>query len=381
MRLLFACDYFVASGGLLRLERVGRALREHGCECAYVVFSPHVAADFTPEFPAYTFEEAATFTWDATLIPGAGFPDETIKAFSQLRAQQFGIRVQMVLNDQHKRSNFLQVNAAFHPDLVIFNNEHWEPGSFGDFAAAQFHYLIGAVNTHLYRPSSRPTGDPRFVIGAQIAKNPLPLIEALESLPPDCVIRFFGFDRSGVVAAAAARCPNRIEYVGPCFDEGLAAYYRGLDAMVSTEERAGWANVVAEAMASGVAVVTTPAGTLSIAKNEETAIVIDQATPLALAQSLLRLKNDGQLRRRLVGAARAHIEHFDWQGYALRLLDLIRAFDADRRCAELSLRTAVKLPRELARAVTREPQPADHSLIAARTNSQSDAQSTHQNQQ
>lgn len=329
MRLLFACDYLVASGGLLRLERVGRALREHGHECAYVLFSPHLASDFTPEFPVYTFEQAAASEWNATLIPGAGFPVETIEAFARLRASPFGLRVQMVLNDQHKRENFLHVNSTFKPDLVVFNNEHWQPGSFRDFAAKQFHYLIGAVDTHAYHPRQQPSHDDRFVIGAQAAKNPTPMIEALDQLPSDCVLRFFGFDRSGAVVAAMPHRGSRVEYTGPLFDDALAQYYRGLNAMVSTEDKAGWANVVAEAMAAGVPVVTTPAGTLSIAKNDETAIVIEEATSAALAASILRLKDDRALRERLVKAAREHIEQYDWQTYSQRLLELLRKFDGE----------------------------------------------------
>lgn len=327
MRLLFACHYLVASGGLLRLEKVGAVLSELGHECAYLVFAPETAAEFCPAFPTLTFEEAARSNWDATLIPGAGFPEATLDAFAKLRAPQFGVRVQLILNAQHVRTRFLRANAAFDPDLVIFNNTHWPPGSYREFQGRQFHHLIGAVDTSRFQPRTRTKNSERFVVGAQVSKNPGPLVKALELLPSEFIIRFFGFDRNHVTSKAIEQFGDRVEYVGPRFDNDLALYYRDLDAMVSTEERAGWANVVAEAMASGVPVVTTPAGTLSIAEHEATALVIDHPTPTEIAKGLLRLKEETGLAHRLATAARTHIAQYGWDAYATRLLGLIDGHD------------------------------------------------------
>lgn len=323
MRFLFGCHSLVASGGLLRLERVGAVLRRIGHSAAYAV--RQTAKEFQSALPVLTFEEASLSEWDAVLIPGAGFPDETIAAFARFTGRQFGVRVQMILNDQHLRQRFLKVNDALRPHLVIFNNRHWPPGSYREFQACQFHHVIGAVDTGRFHPGERSRRSGGFVIGAQIAKNPGPLIEALRLLPQDCRLRFFGFDRRDALPGAPAEA--RIEYAGPLFDDELAEYYRGLDAMVSTEERAGWANVVAEAMASGVPVVTTRAGTLDIAAHEDTALTIEQATPQALAESLLRLKNDPAFAGAMAARARARIVRYDWDSYTDKLIGLVRDFD------------------------------------------------------
>jgi hypothetical protein len=71
MRVLFGCDYLVASGGLLRLERVGQVLRGLGHATAYLAFSPGTAPEFSPACPVYSSDEAASSTWDAVLIPAA----------------------------------------------------------------------------------------------------------------------------------------------------------------------------------------------------------------------------------------------------------------------------------------------------------------------
>jgi hypothetical protein len=80
-------------------------------------------------------------------------------------------------------------------------------------------------------------------------------------------------------------------------------------------------------MACGVPAVTTPAGTLGIAENDDTAIVVERATPAALAQCILRLLDDPLLGERLAANARANIERYDWQTYSTALLNLLQGFD------------------------------------------------------
>ncbi|MFT3728718.1 MAG: glycosyltransferase family 4 protein [Terricaulis sp.] len=310
----------VASGGLLRLERLGEAL---GCECAYLLFAPHKTPEFKTRFSVLTWDEAAPGQWSAVLVPGAGFPDKVIESFARLSTANFGTRVQMILNDPHKTHRFLRVNAAFNPHLVLFNNPLWTPGSYSAFRAKHFHELIGAVDTTQFTPRGERQNNTRFIVGGQVSKNPAPLIDAMDLLPNDCALRLFGIDRTGVAPFASARLGNRFEYVGPLFGDQLASYYHGLDAVISTETTAGWANVVAEAMASGVPVVTTPAGTASIARHEVTAIVMDYPDPSRIAAAISRLKDDALLGARLAKSARQHIEAYNWRDYAAQFVELV----------------------------------------------------------
>jgi hypothetical protein len=91
-----------------------------------------------------------------------------------------------------------------------------------------------------------------------------------------------------------------------------------------TEPYAGWANLVAEAMASGVPVVCTPHGTEAIARPEDTALVVAEATPSALAEAVLRLRDDRGLCARLAEAGREVIEAYSWDNYARQMLKLIK---------------------------------------------------------
>lgn len=327
MQLLVACQSMVATGGLLRFEKLGLVARELGHSMAYMVADDAAEPQFTSAFEVLGFDEAARRRWDCVLIPGAGFASTIIEGFRRLRAPQFGTRVQMVLNDRQVRSRFLAVNTSLRPDIVVFNNEDWPTGSFHDFYGKQFHHVIGAVDVHMFRPVMRSSADGRFVIGAQLQKNGEAVAGALRLLPERCIVRFFGMDRNALFVKLRGEYGRRIEYAGLLFGEDLADYYRNLDVMVSVESHAGWANVVAEAMASGVPVVTTRAGTLSIAIPDHTALVIDVGVPEQVASAISAILEDTESAKARARRARTLIETFDWRTYTLRLLDLIAKFD------------------------------------------------------
>ena len=99
MRILVACDSLVMAGGLMRFERFGREAVKLGHQLAYLCFSGS-KAQFETNFQQMGFAEASKQSWDVTMVPGQGFPDDTLEAFKHLRARSFGLRVQHILNDQ-----------------------------------------------------------------------------------------------------------------------------------------------------------------------------------------------------------------------------------------------------------------------------------------
>jgi len=262
-------------------------------------------------------------SWDAVMTPGAGFPSDFIQRINAFRDERFGIRVQHILNDPTKRDRFLEVNKAFKPHLVIFNNLAWPPGTFTEFQAERFHALPGAVDVGRFRAAGHNDHD-GFVIGALMNKNPEPLLAALDGLPDDVKIRFFGRDPGGVRKDHAdAFASGRVEWAGVLEDDALPDYYAGLDCVVSTENFAGWSNLCAEAMAAGVPVVCTPHGTEAFAEHERTALVIETPEPASIAAAVERLRTDPELSQRLSAAARERIAAFDWKDYARDLLGLL----------------------------------------------------------
>ena len=102
----------------------------------------------------------------------------------------------------------------------------------------------------------------------------------------------------------------------------LAAFYDDVDCVVSSEANAGWANLAAEAMASGVPVVCTRHGTEAFARDGETALVVaPEAT--AIAHAIERLRGDATLCRDLAERARETIGAFSWERYSRELLTLL----------------------------------------------------------
>jgi glycosyltransferase involved in cell wall biosynthesis len=327
MKIAVVCNDLVPAGGLIRFERVGNCLASLGHEVVFVPLKKKYQAHFPTELSIVSFKNAIAQSWDAVIVPGAGFPGEVISRFSKLKADNFGVRIQMILNDQSRRERFLAVNSAFNPDLVVFNNDQWPIGSFREFRGRQFRELIGAVDTTLFTYANRSRSD-KFVIGAQLKKSPKPLIEALSFLPEKFVVRFFGAKQDNYLDQFSALMDSgKVEWVGPLFGRDLADYYHGLDAIVSTETFAGWANIVAEAMSSGVPVVTTPSGTGKIAFDGLTAHVIESPQPEAIARALKAIATNPDTALTWAKAARRNIEAFDWSSYSSRLVDLIFGYN------------------------------------------------------
>lgn len=127
-----------------------------------------------------------------------------------------------------------------------------------------------------------------------------------------------------------ARIENHPQIHLTGFVEDTAPYYRAMDVMVLPTWREGFPNVVLEAAATGVPVVTTIAtGSRDSVVPEVTGLLIPPGYPEAISGAVLSLLRDADRRRRMGRAARAWVqEHFVddqvlglTQAYYKRLLD------------------------------------------------------------
>lgn len=101
------------------------------------------------------------------------------------------------------------------------------------------------------------------------------------------------------------------------FDKNSELFNRA-DVFVAAEGHAGWANTVAEAMACGVPVIATKAGTKDL--------VIDGVTGIStwrysffIRKRIKMLMEDEALRERIGKAGRKNVENFDWHVLAKRI--------------------------------------------------------------
>jgi glycosyltransferase involved in cell wall biosynthesis len=104
----------------------------------------------------------------------------------------------------------------------------------------------------------------------------------------------------------------------------LARLYTSCDVLLSAERRAGWNNTVAEAMAAGLPVVCTRAGTQDLAVQGETARVVGIRHAWFLSRAVLALWRDRDLRARLRRNALARVHDYSWERVADRIEQISR---------------------------------------------------------
>lgn len=340
MRLLVACDHLALTGGLLRFERVGRVLARRGHTFSFLTFGTGEDG-FETRHRVLHPAEAARESWDAVMVPGGGFPDATIEGFADLRAPNFGARIQHFLNAPARRDAYARVTRTFAPDLVVANNAHWDDAAL-DALGLPWRRLVGAVDAGLFAPPvSRPARGARHRLGGIANKRPAAQLAALDRLGDAWALHWFGRPDWGLVGARADLVASgRLVVHGPLVEADLPAWYHGLDAFCSAEAHAGWCNPAAEAMACGTPLVTTVHGTLAFAEDAVTALVVpdgpDAALGAAVALAADRIVTDPAAAASRAEAGRARIRALDWDTYADGLLAAVAeaiALRADRATA------------------------------------------------
>ncbi|MBW1810694.1 MAG: glycosyltransferase family 4 protein, partial [Deltaproteobacteria bacterium] len=122
----------------------------------------------------------------------------------------------------------------------------------------------------------------------------------------------------------------------------VAELLNKMDLMICPEEDAGWSNPAAEAMACGVPLVCTEAGTLDFAIHEETALVVPNRHADAIADAAERVYRDRELAEKLSRAGLVKIREYTWINVARNLLDVFAGARLDRESRERKNRVALE---------------------------------------
>jgi glycosyltransferase involved in cell wall biosynthesis len=119
---------------------------------------------------------------------------------------------------------------------------------------------------------------------------------------------------------------DRIAVPGWVDTDGVAELIAGADILVLPSHEENLPVSIIEAMASGLAVVATPVGSVpDIVLDETTGLLVPVKDAAALEQALRRLVGDGALRRRLGAAGLAlHRERLEINFYAAAMVELWR---------------------------------------------------------
>ncbi len=165
----------------------------------------------------------------------------------------------------------------------------------------------------------------RFLVALALARRTAPTIRG--------VLVGDGPERARLVdlAGSLGLLPDAVSFLGRRDD--LPSLLRQADIFMLTSAHEGFPNVVLEAMAAGLPVVTTPAGDApAVVENEATGYVVDSDSVEILAARLIQLAESRDLRCRLGAAGRARVAAcYGYDGLAPRLFDVYRHFAEQQR--------------------------------------------------
>lgn len=197
---------------------------------------------------------------------------------------------------------------------------------------------FGGVNTRNYKPRkdySFDGGDRPFIVMAygrlaESVKGTKYVVKACERLARKCNIKLLLYDtpitERGKKKIEDFDCKVPFEFVlNHPFSDNSGLFGRA-DVFVSAEnpKYTGWNNTVAEAMACGLPVVATTAGTADMLQDGVTGLLAERNSR-SLAHAIKRYYDSEQLRRDTGMRARSRIEAFDWKILARRIVNYINA--------------------------------------------------------
>ncbi len=130
--------------------------------------------------------------------------------------------------------------------------------------------------------------------------------------------------------------PNHIVFVGEC--DNIPALLKQADCLVLCSDYEGFPNVILEAMAAALPVITTPVGDAArIVRPDRTGYVVDGDEVEALAGRLVQLAVSPETRTRLGREARTIVtREYSYSFLPLRLLSIFHDFAAQNRRSRLT---------------------------------------------
>jgi glycosyltransferase involved in cell wall biosynthesis len=148
-----------------------------------------------------------------------------------------------------------------------------------------------------------------------------------------------GPERKGLEDLAnGLRLTDAVEFVGGLPNDELPAYYAAADVLVAPSivsrsgDTEGLPVVILEAAASGTPIVASNVGGIADAiEHERTGLLVEPASPAAIADAIKRLLDDRRLCTALVrGARRAVVERYSWDVVADQYDALFRSLPVRR---------------------------------------------------
>ncbi len=123
--------------------------------------------------------------------------------------------------------------------------------------------------------------------------------------------------------SAQAGLTDLVTFIGKRGQDTLPYYYSAADAVVVPSHYESFGMVALEAMACGTPVVASQVGGLAfLVQDGVTGFTVPVEEPAALAEKLILLANDAELRRQMGESAAAFAQEYSWEKIANRMVAL-----------------------------------------------------------
>lgn len=334
--LLPHCKLF---GGVKRFFELGAVLSARGNE--FIIFSPDgVAPEWYPDpCPVEPLENLQRHQFDALFITEERFLQDLVHSNATLKIfYHVGPRPSLA-------------NALKYRDIIIFVNStnmyEYDRQKYGIDAVKALGGIhipdIPDIDDSLSRDNVKGSKDFPFIIMAygrisRKGKGTSLVVKACEKLHRKGYhVRLLLFD-SPLDETAREKiknfsCKVPFEFV---IDHPVSRnhlLFRKADVFVAAEKKGGWSNTAAEALASGVALVGTRAGTKDFLIHKSTGLVVFRH-PYFIRKALEKLINNPDLRTTLARNGRKKVAEFNWENLGTFIESYVRSRVSSPHIAE-----------------------------------------------
>ncbi|MEM5803104.1 MAG: glycosyltransferase family 4 protein [Candidatus Aenigmatarchaeota archaeon] len=198
-----------------------------------------------------------------------------------------------------------------------------------------YHGIDHLVFHQGYEPKLKKKFSDKFIIGwagrigLSYTKNLKTLLEAfkiLKSKLPNSLLAFNGYDFEylvPVIKKVGLKLNKDVIYTGHSSKENLPYFYSSCDVFAISSLSEGFGLTALEAQACGVPVVCFNKGALpEVVKNGKTGVIVKNTTPESLAEGIIKVLQDENLRAKLSKNAYEWSKSFTWKESAIKHLEV-----------------------------------------------------------